>query len=257
MKTRSLILLPFALLFICFSNIQAQEIIYTRKKIELSIKIEGTKRKSHKYFDNDTSSYTQEQLNFGKYNKNNFLAGNISFKKYFSQRIIISSEFRYKLWGFKEYFLIPNMASNGPISFGYSITLINIDLSLNVLKRIKLHERIEARPRIGITLFYPLTKGSDTTRYAGFDTYQYNNYYKGNKLKTGVNIGTELNYKLSNRFSLTFSCLYFSPLNNTYGWQHADRLAGTNYPWRKYQKKNDGLYLGAGLDFSLRKHYSE
>jgi len=76
-------------------------------------------------------------------------------------------------------------------------------------------------------------------------------------LKSGLNIGTELSYKISNRLSFTFSCLYYSPFNNTYGWHHADRIAATNYPWRKYQKKDDGLYLGMGLDISLRKHYSE
>jgi hypothetical protein len=219
-----------------------------KNKFEISIKLEATKRKSDKYFDNDTNMYTIDQKKPEKYYRNNnYLAGNIGVKRFYPKHFIISTEFRYKLWGFNEYFLSPYQ------SYGFSYTLFNMDLSFTIQKRFILYSRLEIRPRIGITIFRTLTKGFDSTVYYNFEISEYNNYYLGSPYKIGMNMGPELNYKIVNRVSFTASFVYYTPFNNNYGWTHGERVAGTQYPWRKYRKKNDGLYLGFGMDYGLTK----
>ncbi len=256
MKTIKLILILILVSKISFTQKKSE--LIPKNKIEISIRLEGTKRKSDKYFDNDTNTYTAEQKYPEKYYKNNnYLAGNIGIKKYFPKHYILSSEFRYKLWGFKEYFLTPYYGSGSAISYGFSYTLFNIDLSINIQKRFILYKRLELRPRIGLTIFRSLTKGFDSSVYYNFGNSEYNNYNLGSPYKIGMNFGSELIYKVTNRISLNTSFVYYTPFNNSYGWTHGERIAGTEYPWRKYRKKNDGIYLGFGIDFSLRKYYKD
>lgn len=257
MKNLKLILIILLMLVSKISSSQTPHRI-EKNKIEISIKLEGTKRKSDKYFDSDTNTYTLEQRDPEKYYKNNnYLAGSIGIKKYYPKHYILSSEFRYKLWGFKEYFLTPYKGSGSAISYGFSSTVFNIDLSVSLLKRIEFYKRFELRPRIGLTLFYPFTKGFDSTVYYNFGNTEFNNYYLGNTLKLGMNIGLELNYKITNRIAFTTSFIYYTPFNNNFGWTHAERVVGTQYPWRKYRKKNDGLYLGFGVNYSLRRLFND
>lgn len=237
-------------------NIKAlPQLLLKSQRNEVCIKVENASRKSYKYFDNDTSTYTAKELEFAKYSKNRFPAINISYKHYIPKKIIIFSEFRYKLWGFEEYFPVPYRGITQEYSHSFAITFFNLDVSIGIYKRINLHKRFEFRPRASLTCFVPFSKGlNDSIVHQSFGgKSEDNEHYKGKKIKIGGSVGSDLVYKFSRRFHLNLSCNYYSPFNNTYNWQLSYRVKGLENPWRKYKKKNDGLYFGLGIDLTLGK----
>ncbi|HOZ51638.1 MAG TPA: hypothetical protein PLU17_07270 [Chitinophagaceae bacterium] len=245
-------LIAFITIFISLEAYSQKDItIHKKNKFEISLKLDVTKRKSNQYYNNDTIDYSNIYRDPAFKSINNYLAIHLGIKKYLPHQLILNAEFRYKLWGFKEYFQVPNLPSSyNQISYGFSVTVINLDWSLSLLKRIIVHPKFEIRPRLGFTMFHPLTTGRDSNAYT-LNIAGANTHYKGQKLKTGYNIGTEFNYKLSHKLSFTFSTLYYSPFNNTYNWLHSERINGSNYPWIKWAKKNDGFYFGLGIDINL------
>lgn len=221
--------------------------------IELTVRLEGTKRKSDTYSTTDTTDYSnwhKPSWNF----RNNYLAVNIGMKKYFGHHIIAGAEFRYKLWGFKEWFTIPNFNGPGKHSrYGFSSTILQGDLSLNIIKDLSISKQFSIRPRIGLTLFFPMQEAGDSSLYPWGGSSASTNYYSGKSLKTGLNAGIELNYRLFRGIAITWNTVYYTPFRNNADWVHLEWATPAMYPVSKWTKKIDGLYLGLGLAIKLRK----
>lgn len=225
----------------------------SKPRIELIVRLEGTKRKSNSYSTTDTTDYSNYPDPSWEF-KNNYLAVNIGIRKHIQHKIVLSGEFRYKLWGFKERFTKPNFYGPGKHDrYGFSSTIINGDVTLNVLKDIMISERFSIRPRMGMTLFFPMQAAGDSTLYQLPGTSASMNYYVGKQLKTGINMGVEFNYQLFWGISATFNTVYYTPFRNTANWVHAEWGTPAMYPVSRWTKKNDGLYLGLGLAIKLRK----
>lgn len=245
---------PIIILLCCFNYSYAQ-INFQKKeknKIEISIGLDVTKRKSVKYFDNDTTQSIPvgDDAEF----KRNHVAISLAIKKHIDHQLILKTEIRYKLWGFKESFKVPSNLN--VIGYGFKTNVINLDASLNLSRRIQFFPKFELRPSIGFTVFYPLSASQDSNVYDGFNQINDNLHYTGKAFKSGYNIGSEFDYILLDRMSITLKALYYSPFNNTYNWQYGMRVEATQNPWRKWKIKNDGFYIGLGLNIALRKNYT-
>ncbi len=231
---------------------------YKHGRTEFGITIEQAHREANRYFNNDTTDLSNDPLQNTPF-KNNYAAVNFHWNKFFPKNWILKYEFRYKLWGFQDWFI--NTARKYPNGtydhIGFYQRLFNVDMSISLMKRY-MWRRWEARPRAGFSLFSPsIDRGFyDTTIYEndGYGT-EFNLTYVGSDLKIGFNVGAEFCYHLSQRIDFTLSTNYYCPFNNTYNWHYGVRAKNSiNTPWWKYKIKVDGFYVGLGVNIALKNY---
>ncbi len=236
------------------------EVTAEKPRLEFSLKMDICKKRGDKYFDNDTTLYPQSEIDeySGYKQANNFIAINFNWKRYYPKNYILNYEIRYKLWGFKEDFWIPNIYGPGKNEhIGFSSYVVNLDAGVSLMKRYLLREgKYEVRPKIGLSFFVPFSQSFyDSVYHEPFGNTEFNLYYRAPFIRLGGNLGLQFCYHLSRNYSISLSTEYWTPFNNQFSWTVSQRVKGTHYPWRKWAKKDNALYFGIGFDVRLRRRY--